>query len=205
MSSAPADTSDDKKLVAALVAGDQRAFRQLTRQLYGSMVRVARLYCHSEAVAQEVIQETWMGVLKGLPQFEHRSTLKTWIFRILSNRARSRAKKEGRTVSLDALMEEGGDTADPSRFDSGGGWQKPPASFDPERCANDSEFLTALGEELQKLPKNQQAVVMMRDVEGLSTQEVSDALELSIVHVRVLLHRGRTRLRARLEQGFRVD
>ncbi len=192
----------DRELVAALIARDPTAFRTLTADLYGGMLRVALMYCRSDAVAQEVIQETWMAVLKGLPRFQFRSTLKTWIFRILANRARTRAKKEGRTVSLDSILEDSGDALDPSRFNDRGGWQQPPADFDPERCANDAQFVDALQAELENLPAAQRAVVMMRDVEGLSTQEVSDALELTPVHVRVLLHRGRTQLRARLEQGF---
>lgn len=195
---------DDRGVVAALLARDERVFRALTRKLYGSMLHVASMYCRSEAVSQEVIQETWMGVLSGLERFEFRSALKTWIFRILANRARSRAKREGRMVSLDAILEEGGDALDPSRFDSRGSWAAPPVDFDPERCADDARFLAALSEELEKLPASQRSVVVLRDVQGLTSDEVARALDLSLVHVRVLLHRGRVRLRAGLEASFGV-
>jgi RNA polymerase sigma-70 factor (ECF subfamily) len=197
------DRSDDRALVEALLGRDERAFKKLTTALYRSMLRVAQLYCPSEAVAQEVVQETWVAVLKGLPRFAFRSSLKTWIFRILANRARTRGVRERRSISLEAILgDDNSSGLDPSRFDSRGAWLNPPVDFDPERCADDTQFLAALSVELEKLPPSQKAVVMMRDVEGLSTQEVAEALEISEVHVRVLLHRGRGRLRDKLEPGF---
>ena len=195
---------NDRELVSALLAGDERSFRRLTDKLYRSMLRVAQLYCSSEAVAQEVVQETWLAVLTGLERFAFRSSLKTWIFRILTNRARTRGVRERRGVSLDALLGDDNTSGlDPSRFTNRGSWANPPAEFDPARAADDAQFLAALSTELDELPPAQRAVVMMRDVEGLSTQEVSEALEITEVHARVLLHRGRTRLRARLEKGFK--
>ena len=198
------DRSDDRVLVDALLNRDERSFRRLTTELYRSMLRVAQLYCPSEAVAQEVVQETWVAVLKGLPKFAFRSSLKTWIFRILANRARTRGVRERRSMSLEALMgDDNSSGLDPERFDSRGSWLNPPVEFDPARAADDAQFVKALAIEMEKLPPAQKAVVMMRDVEGLTTQEVAEALEISEVHVRVLLHRGRIRLRDALEAGFR--
>ncbi len=197
---------DDRQLVAALLKRDERVYRQLTRSLYRSMVRVAQLYCPSEAVAQEVVQETWLAVLKGLPKFAFRSSLKTWIFRILANRARTRGARERRGVSLEALLGEDNNSGiDPGRFDNRGQWMNPPAEFDPARMADDAQFLRALAAELDRLPPGQRTVVMMRDVEGLSTQEVAEALEITPVHARVLLHRGRARLRDALEADFKGE
>lgn len=205
MTNAPAAKEpNDTELVASLLARDEATFKQLTRKYYRSMLRVAQLYCSTEAVAQEIVQETWLAVLQGLHRFAFRSTLKTWIFRILANRARTRAVREKRSVSLEALLgDDNSSGVDPNRFDNRGQWLQAPVDFDPERRANDAQFLRALGAELDRLPAPQRAVVMMRDVEGLSTTEVSETLEITEVHVRVLLHRGRTRLRSRLESGFK--
>ncbi|MFT7624899.1 MAG: RNA polymerase sigma-70 factor (ECF subfamily) [Myxococcota bacterium] len=195
--------TDDRALVEALLKRDERVFKTLTTTLYRSMLRVAQLYCPSEAVAQEVVQETWLAVLQGLPRFAFRSSLKTWIFRILANRARTRGTRERRSVSLDALLgDDNSSGIDPSRFDRRGNWMNPPAEFDPMRAADDKRFLEALAEELDRLPAAQRTVVMLRDVEGLSTQEVAESLEITPVHARVLLHRGRARLRDALEPHF---
>lgn len=194
----------DRELVDALLRHDERCFKSVTNTLYRSMLRVAQLYCSSEAVAQEVVQETWLAVLTGLPRFKFKSSLKTWVFRILTNRARTRGVRERRGVSLDALLgDNAGAGIDPTRFDNRGNWLNEPAEFDPVRATDNAEFLAALAVELDALPVQQRAVVMMRDVEGLTTQEVADALEITEVHVRVLLHRGRARLRDKLEAGFR--
>ena len=196
----PETTEEDKLLVRALLAKDERAYRKLTRQLYRSMLRVAAMYCPSEAVAQEVVQETWVAVLTGLDRFAFRSSLRTWIFRILANRARTRSARERRGVSLDKILAESGDGEfDPTRFEHRGSWAQAPREYDPEQTVNDIRFLERLSDELSELPENQRSVVMMRDVEGLNTIEVARALEISEVHVRVLLHRGRARLRLKLE------
>ena len=196
--------ADDRDLVAALLQKDNQVFRELTRDLYRSMLRVAQLYCSSEGVAQEVVQETWLAVLTGLPRFQFKSSLKTWIFRILANRARTRGVRERRGMSLESLMGEDNNSGiDPNRFDNRGNWLNAPVEFDPERRADDAQFMQALATALEALPPNQRAVVMMRDMEGLTTQEVAEALEISEVHARVLLHRGRNRLRETLEPEFK--
>ncbi len=195
-------------LVARLRDGDERAFEQLV-DLYGPMMlRVARLYARDRAVAEEVVQETWLGVLNGIDRFEGRSSLKTWIFRILSNRAKTRAEREGRTVPLSALVaseaEAGEAAVDPDRFfDAEGanpfGWAAPPRDW-PQRRARDRESLAVIAAAIDGLPEMQATVIRLRDVEGWTPQEVSEALEVTDGNQRVLLHRARSKVRAALEE-----
>jgi RNA polymerase sigma-70 factor (ECF subfamily) len=195
-------------LVERLRAGDERAFEQVVN-LYGPMMlRVARLYVRDRAVAEEVVQETWLAVLNGIDRFEGRSSLKTWIFRILSNRAKTRAEREGRTVPLSALAaseaEAGEASVDPDRFfDAEGatpfGWAAPPRDW-PQRRVLDRESLAVIGEAIEGLPEMQATVIRLRDVEGWTPQEVSEALEITDGNQRVLLHRARSKVRTALEE-----
>jgi RNA polymerase sigma-70 factor (ECF subfamily) len=166
------------------------------------MLRIARRYVRSSAVAEEVVQETWLGVLNGLERFEGRASLKTWIFRILTNRAISRAEREGRTIPLSEFEP----AVDPDRFRSegdpyAGGWKAFPASWDalPEERLLARETLALVGEAIAGLPERQHLVILMRDIEGWSAGEVCEALEISEANQRVLLHRARSKVRRVLE------
>ncbi|HEX3802151.1 MAG TPA: RNA polymerase sigma factor [Solirubrobacteraceae bacterium] len=196
--SQPAD--EDLFLLTRLRDGDEDAFVTLVSRHHDSMLRLARTFVHSHAVAEEVVQETWVGVLRGIDRFEGRSSLRTWLLAILVNRARSTGSREARTVA--ASGSEGFVAAvDASRFDSSGAWSSPPEQWTEaveERigaAALRDEILAALAE----MPERQRAVVMLRDVDGLRSDEVCDVLDLTAGNERVLLHRGRSHLRQALE------
>ena len=174
------------------------------------LLRVARLYVASDAVAEEVVQETWLAVLQGIARFEGRSSLKTWIFRILANRARTRGEREARTVPFSALVAEEVEGTEPAvapeRFCGAsdaypGHWSVPLPRWgdDPEQWVTSNETLTFLFHALEALPQAQRAVVMLRDLREWSSEEVCSALGLTEANQRVLLHRGRSRLRGALE------
>jgi RNA polymerase sigma-70 factor (ECF subfamily) len=193
----------EEQLLEALRAGDEHAFAHLVSRHHATMLRVARNYVACTAVAEEVVQETWLGVVNGIHAFRGGSSLKTWIFRILINRAMSRGKREKRIVPFSSLA-PAGDGADegfaPDRFLPDGHWATPPRPFEApaDRMAL-LEFRARLREALVHLPERQQIVVTLRDVEGLSSDEVCELLHISAENQRVLLHRGRTRLRQALE------
>jgi len=190
--------------VEALRAGDERAFEQLIHSYQSTLVRVARMYVSSQAVAEEVAQETWLAVLTGIDRFEGRSSLKTWIFRILANRAKTRAQREGRTIPFSALGEGDSEPAvEPDRF-SGGQWASLPADWPEERLVGD-ETLRVIAAEIESLPPMQRAVITLRDVQGWSSEDVRNALELSETNQRVLLHRARSKVRGALEEYLAED
>jgi RNA polymerase sigma-70 factor, ECF subfamily len=200
--------SGDHELVAALRAGDERAFEQLVDELGPSLLRVAQLYVRSRAVAEDVVQEAWLGVLKGLDRFEGRSSLRTWIFRILTNTAKTRAVREARSVplsSLDDPADDDGPAVDPDRFLSSGRWEGhwasavPRWSEQPQERLESRETLSVVERAIDDLPPTQRAVISLRDVEGWSSDEVRNVLELSETNQRVLLHRARAKVRQALE------
>ena len=196
----------DEQILAALKQGDEHAFVQLVERHQGLMLRVALRYVRTRAVAEEVVQETWVGVLHGLDRFEGRAALKTWIFRILTNRAISRAEREGRVVPFSSLGDDDEPAVDPDRFRPegaqwAGGWKTFPPSWDtlPEERLLARETLSLIGEAIAELPERQHLVILMRDVEGWSADEVCDALAISEANQRVLLHRARSKVRRSLE------
>jgi RNA polymerase sigma-70 factor (ECF subfamily) len=195
----------DRELVDRLLAGDEAAFRDLLARHHAALVRLARSFVRNPATAEEVAQETWLQVLEGLRRFEGRSSLKAWIFSILANRARSRAVRDGRTLLFSDMSGDGmeGEPAvDPARFNAAGYWHEPPRPWDdltPERLAASTEIRERLSVALDELPDAQRAVVVLRDVEGCSSDEACNVLGLSETNQRVLLHRGRSRLRRLLE------
>lgn len=188
----------DDELVRRLRSRDESAFAELVDAYHPSMVRLAQTFVSSRAVAEEVAQDTWLAVLKGIDRFEARSSLKTWIFRILANRARSTGAREQRTTSVDVSDES---AVDWRRFDAGGTWSDPPAhwSDDVVERLSSGPFVSQVRAAISELPGSQRAVVTLRDLEGLSSKEVCDVLEISEANQRVLLHRGRSRVRARFE------
>jgi RNA polymerase sigma-70 factor, ECF subfamily len=195
---------EDMQLVDGLRAGDEAAFQALMLMYGASMLRVARMFVASRAVAEEVVQETWLGVLNGIGRFEGRSSLKTWIFRILTNIAKTRGQREGRSIPFSALATgDDGASVEPDRFlgpdtHFPGHWSAPPGDW-PEEQLVAGETLDLLRHEIEKLPPQQAVVVTMRDVEGFSSDEVCNALEISETNQRVLLHRARSKLRQALE------
>jgi RNA polymerase sigma-70 factor, ECF subfamily len=188
---------EDDELLERLRAGDEHAFVQLVARHHSAMLRIAGSFVPSPAVAEEVVQDTWVAVLRGLDGFAGRSSFKTWLLRILVNRARTTGVREHRSIAVG----DAGPVVDRARFDASGAWMSPPQHWiedSDERLL--AEALTdrieaALGE----LPPRQREVLMLRDVDGLSGPEVCEALELSEANQRVLLHRGRSALRQALE------
>jgi RNA polymerase sigma-70 factor (ECF subfamily) len=190
------------RLVEALRAGDERVFEQLIRMYQGTLLRVAQMYVSSRAVAEEVVQETWLAVLNGIDRFEGRSSLKTWIFRILANRAKTRAQREGRTIPFSALGDSEPAVA-PDRFDQGS-WATFPADWPEERLLAEETFHVIEGA-IESLPPTQRAVITLRDVQGWSAEEVRNALDLSETNQRVILHRARSKVRGALEEYLAED
>jgi len=198
----------EEKLLESLRAGDEAAFRELVREYQPSLVRVARIYVSSQATAEEVAQETWLGVLNGLDRFEGRSSLRTWIFRILTNIAKTRAVREGRTLPFSALQDPGrvpeaavdaDRFLDPEHPRWPGHWALKPEAW-PEDALLAAETRKRLAEAIEALPASQRAVISLRDIEGWSSEEVRNALELSETNQRVLLHRARSKVRVALEE-----
>jgi RNA polymerase sigma-70 factor (ECF subfamily) len=195
------------RLLDALRAGDEDAFRALVAEYHSSLVRVARIYVSTLAAAEEVAQETWVGVLNGLSRFEGRSSLRTWIFRILTNIAKTRAVRDGRTLPFSALQDPAGvpeAAVDADRFLDPehprwpGHWALRPEPW-PEEALLAAETRGRLAEAIEALPAAQRAVISLRDIEGWSSDEVRNALDLSETNQRVLLHRARAKVRAALE------
>jgi RNA polymerase sigma-70 factor, ECF subfamily len=198
----------DEHALAALRAGDERAFRDLFARSYPMMKRVARAYVASDAVAEEIVQETWMAIVTGLDRFEGRSALGTWIFSILTNQAKTHSAREKRALPFSCVAsgEAEEPSVDPDRFQKDddawpGHWATPPRPWQkPERRLLSLEARDHLKAALAQLPDRQRLIVGLRDIEGHSAEEVCDLLGLSPENQRVLLHRGRSRLRAVLEE-----
>jgi RNA polymerase sigma-70 factor (ECF subfamily) len=190
---------DDVELLTRLRAGDEAAFVTLVDRYHAPMLRLAASFVPSPAVAEEVVQDTWLGVVRGIDRFEGRSSLKTWLFRILVNRARTTGVRERRTVASDLTT---GPTVDPNRFDANGGWVEPPEAWaeQAEERIVASQLAARVHAFLDELPDGQRQVVMLRDVEGLSSQEACALLGVTEANQRVLLHRGRARIRHMLER-----
>jgi len=201
-----AQAASEEKLLAALRAGDEDAFRELVREYQPSLVRVARIYVSTQAAAEEVAAETWLAVLNGLDRFEGRSSLRTWIFRILTNIAKTRAVRDGRTLPFSALDPGRVPEAavapdrflDPEHPRWPGHWAVKPGPW-PEDALLAAETRERIAEAIEALPATQRAVISLRDIEGWSSEEVRNALDLSETNQRVLLHRARSKVRAALE------
>jgi RNA polymerase sigma-70 factor (ECF subfamily) len=193
----------DARLVDGLRAGDEEAFRTLMREYGAAMLRVAQMYVPSRAVAEEVVQEAWLGVLKGIGRFEGRSSLKTWLFRIVANTAKTRGVRESRSIPFSSLGDDDEAAVDPDRFlGSGerfpGHWAVP-----PEGHLLGQEAMEVIAREIDRLPPAQRAVITLRDVQGFSSEEVRNALDLTETNQRVLLHRARSKVRSALEEYMR--
>ena len=198
---------DDAAVIAALRAGDEGVFADLMRMYNASLLRVAQIYVASRSVAEDVVQDTWIAVLNGIDRFEGRSSLKTWIFRILTNIAKTRAVRDARTLPFSALQDparvpeaavDADRFLDPEHPRWPGHWAAKPTPW-PEDALVAAEMRERLAEAIEALPATQRAVISLRDVEGWSSEEVRNALDLSETNQRVLLHRARSKVRAALE------
>src|SRR3954469_10249964 len=201
------ESEADAALVARLRKGDESAFAELIDSYGATMLRVAQMFVRDRASAEEVVQETWLAVLNGIDRFEGRSSLKTWLFRILTNRAKTRGQRDGRTVPFSSLAgagEEDEPAVDPDRFlgaDSAepGAWAAPPRAW-PQDTLIEKETLGVIQMAIEELPDAQREVIRLRDVEGWTPMEVADALEITDGNQRVLLHRARSKVRSALER-----
>jgi RNA polymerase sigma-70 factor (ECF subfamily) len=205
-----ATREDDARLVAGLRAGDEAAFAALIDRYQASLVRLAMLYVPNRPAAEDVVQETWLGVLQGISRFESRSSLKTWLFRILVNRAKRRGAREHRSIPFSAAWsmdaDQGEAAVEPERFlplghHFAGHWTSRPASWEdmPEERLVSREARARIDEVIAGLPPSQREVITLRDIEGWGAAEVCNALGISETNQRVLLHRARSKVRRALE------
>ena len=203
----------DWHLIGLLRSGDEAAFVSLVENYYSTMLPLAMIYVATRAVAEDVVQETWVAVLEGLHRFEGRSSLKTWIFRILTNRAKTRAQREGRSIPFSSIADMNVDDAepavDPDRFRPegaqwAGGWKSFPATWEelPEERVLSQETRGCIEKAVAALPPNQREIIILRDMEGWSSEETCQALHISEGNQRVLLHRARAKVRNALERYF---
>jgi len=208
--------ANDQRLLAALRRGDENAFRTLVDEHGPFLMRLALMQVPSRAIAEEVVQDTWLAVLNGIDRFEGRSSLRTWIASILLNTARTRGQRERRVLPFSFLLrrrEEGSDepAVDPDRFQSvrdsnPGHWARPPAEWaSPEERLSADETRRVLLEAIAELPVRQREVIALRDISGWSAAETRNALGLSETNQRVLLHRARSKVRAALERHFEQE
>jgi RNA polymerase sigma-70 factor (ECF subfamily) len=202
-----AAVAEESHLLARLRAGDERAFEALVETHHGAMIAVARTYVRTRAVAEEVAQEAWLGVIKGIDRFEGRSSLRTWILRILMNTAMGRGVREARSLPFSSLGDEQEPAVEPDRFRPPGAafaghWNRYPGDWSslPEETLLGRETLDVAKREIEDLPDSQRTVITMRDIAGCSAEEVCDLLDISAANQRVLLHRARSKVRAALER-----
>lgn len=204
----------DEELVAALRRREESAFAELIDRYHGPMLRLAMTQLHDRAHAEEIVQEAWLGVLQGIDRFEARSSLRTWMFHILLNIARTRRHRERRTVPFSALEGAGDDapgpSVDPARFLSGDHprwphhWATPPQRWgpSPEERLLSRETQAVMERTIAALPDTQRAVITLRDLQGVTSAEAARLLGITEGHLRVLLHRARSKVRRALEAYF---
>jgi RNA polymerase sigma-70 factor, ECF subfamily len=201
--------ADEAELVARLRAGDEDAFMDLVERLSPAMLRIARMHVRDRATAEEVVQETWLAVLNGIDRFEGRSSLRTWIFRILVNRAKTRGERDGRVIPFSSVASADAAAGDEPAVEADRflpadhpsypyGWAAAPLPWTQERVL-ERETLQVVKDAIAQLPETQREVIRLRDVEGWSPEEVASALEITDGNQRVLLHRARSKVRAALE------
>ncbi len=204
----------DADLLSALREGDENAFEALVADFHSALMRTAVMYVRDPAAAEDVVQETWIGLLESIDRFEGRCSIKTWLFRILFNKAQNRAAKDRRLVPFATLAAQESSSqwssVDPASFHRdansplNGHWVEPPPAWktSPEQILLDKEAMAAVKQAIGELPPAQGTVMLMRDVEGLSSKEVCNALQITATNQRVLLHRARTKVRQALAARF---
>jgi RNA polymerase sigma-70 factor (ECF subfamily) len=206
-----AEASDNERLIRALRGRDEAAFATLVERYHGQLVRVAMTYVSSRAVAEEVAQETWIGVLQGIDRFEGRAAFHTWLLRILINQAKRRGERESRSIAFSALARDDGDDGEPEvepeRFRPAGHqwaghWAVLPQDWrqTPEERLLSDETRAVVQQAIDALPQNQRLVITMRDIEGWPPEEICNVLSISGTNQRVLLHRARSKVRQQLER-----
>jgi len=201
-----ASAPGERDLVRRLRGGDRNAFATLVDRHGGALLRFAITFVRDRSIAEEVVQDTWVSALDHLEGFEGRSTLRTWLFHIAANKARTRLSREGRSSPFSSLG--GGDGTDepavsPDRFDQGGMWKEPPGPWseeNPERLAQGAQTRAAIEQAIADLPELQRTVITLRDVEELETEEICNLLGITVSNQRVLLHRARAKVRLALEK-----
>lgn len=197
-------SAESERIQNRLLAGDETVFRSLVVKHHAAMVRFAMGFVRSRAAAEEVVQDTWLAVLQGIDRFEARSSIATWMYGILANKAKTRGVRDARDISFSELVTKSSDdksdnTAD---FDEAGFWKRPPRvwdNLDPERIVQARQVWAHVGRILDELPPMQRAVVVLNDIEGRDSVSVCEILQLSDANRRVLLHRARTKIRSSLE------
>jgi RNA polymerase sigma-70 factor (ECF subfamily) len=194
---------EDASLVEGLRAGDEAAFRALMREYGGAMLRVAQMYVSSRAVAEEVVQDAWIGVLRGIGRFEGRSSLKTWLFRIVANTAKTRGIREARSIPFTSLGDDSEGSVEPDRLLGSGERVPGHCAVPPAGRLLGAQAMGVIERAIDALPPAQRAVITLRDVQGLSSEEVRNALDLTETNQRVLLHRARSKVRSALEEYMR--
>jgi RNA polymerase sigma-70 factor (ECF subfamily) len=199
----PGAGDDEQGLRARLIARDATAFGAVVAAHHDSLVRLALVYVGNRALAEEVAQDTWAKILVALPEFEGRSSLRTWMFRICTNAALTRAEREARSSPFSALVEQDEPEVEAERFQASGSWADPPHAWradTPEKILQRAEAMACIERTLEELPPAQRAVVLLRDIEGLDAGEACNVLRVSESNQRVLLHRGRAKIRRALEK-----
>jgi RNA polymerase sigma-70 factor, ECF subfamily len=195
----------DLDVARRILDGDEPTFSAMVTRHHRAMIGVARTFVKDDASAEEVVQDTWVAFLDALPRFEGRASLRTFLFRILANRARTRAVRDSRQVPFSSI-DETGDFVDAARFDSTGHWIRAPRPWEwdtPEAMVSNKEVLRWFEEALKELPERQRAVLLLRDVEDLDSAEVCEVLEVSEGNQRVLLHRARAAIRTFVDDKTR--
>lgn len=188
----------EAELLSRLRAGDEAAFAELVGRYHRQLIRLARVFVSRDELAEDVAQEAWLALLTGLDRFEARSTLRTWLFQICINRARSIGARENRTVPVEHIEP----AVDAAQFNAAGAWTSPPVPWpDQIGAADDLAILDSIRHAISELPQLQQLVVTMRDIDGLTGRQVCEVLSISEANQRVLLHRGRTRVRRTLDKA----
>jgi len=193
---------NDDELIPKLLALDGTAYAQVVEAYHGLMIHIARAIV-GDAIADEVAQESWVSVMRALPRFERRSSLKTWILRIVSNTAKSRLRHESRTVNFDDSFNDEQPVIDPARFKPNGSWASPPKTWHadtPDALLASEQIRKCINDELDSLPPMQRVVVTLRDMQGLDMETICKVLEISESNSRVLLHRARSRIQMAIDE-----
>lgn len=200
--------ADESKFIAQLKHGDEQAFMVLVERHHASLMRMAMIFVSDSALAEEIVQETWLAVIHGIQTFEGKSSVKTWIFAIMSNQAKKHARIASRTVNLSALNDLTLDdlhNVDESRFSGKGAWLQPPARWriDPEEALLTGRMLDVVKLAIEQLTEKQRIVFTMRDVQGFTASDVMSVLDISNANQRILLHRARAAIRMALENHMK--
>jgi len=197
----------DNELIPKLLDNDETAYRQVVNAYHGMMVYIARSIV-GDAIADEVAQEAWVAVIKALPRFERRSSLKTWIMRIVSNTAKSRLRHESRTVNIEDIADDRGDFINPNHFNERGHWASPLSVWHadtPDSLLSSNELKRVIDNTLKELPPLQRTVVALRDIQGMDMESICKILDVSESNGRVLLHRARSSIREAIDEHQRTQ